>query len=123
MSNYFNKPPSDGTDDNDDFWGRPKPRYWKWSYVGQVLEAVVKERTHVTFPNDKEPKKVLIVEAEDGEWNLTVSQVDLIIKMEHAQPKVGTKFRITYRADERVEKGFKKVFDLEILSSGTAEAA
>ena len=120
---YLDKPAS-GNGGDDDFWGTPGRRYWKWTTVGQVLEAVVRDRTETSFPNDPDkPKKVLIVDASDGEWYVTVSQVDLVIKMAASKVTVGTKFRATYVRDERTDKGYKKVFDLEILSDGQANAA
>ena len=119
---YLEKPPSGNG--GDDFWGNPGRRYFKWDSIGKVLEGTVVDRTTTSFPNDPtNEKRVLIVEAADGEWFMTVSQFDLIVKMSAAKVTIGTKFRCTYVRDERTDKGYKKIFDLEILSKGQAEAA
>ena len=119
--NYLAQPSSSG---DDDFWGAPSGRYWKWDSLGKTLTATVQDRTTSTFP--QQPDKVhptLIVEAEDGVWTLTVSQKHLQMLMRSAGVKIGTTFRATYVSDERTDKGVAKRFTLDILSDGNSKAA
>lgn len=128
---YLDKPhhSPDDRDDNqndDSFWGSESENYWKWDTIGKSLTAVVKRKTSTIFPTDdkKVPHPTLIVIDDAGiRWTVTVSQKNLKRLMKAAGVDLNTKFKAVYTGDERTPNGVAKVFTLEILEGGRAEAA
>lgn len=121
MSTFIKQTPSD---DSADFWGVPQRSrtFWKWSHIGQTLEGKVVARTTHRFNDDDNPVPQLDIETVDGLVTLSVSQIDLKIKMAEANVGRNDVIKVTYLGEERATKGVRKLFKLELLGRATSAA-